>query len=1174
MTAGPEVQKRVWCNECGDPSLFRPATDTSAPPPSHSKPRLISSTHVTKRKKISMPMILMFLLSLVSYSPVMGDDGPDYAKEIKPLLQRRCFSCHGALKQRGNLRLDVRSTMIQGGDNGSAVVPHKPEESILIDAISARNGLRRMPLEGEPLKPEEIELLTRWIATGAVAPDEPLPANPREHWAFKKPLKSIPPNVNEPEWNTNPIDRFVFAELKKRGLQPISLAEKNLLLRRVSLDLLGLPPTRQQLQEFLNDTAPDAYEKLVDRMLTSPQYGERWGRHWMDVWRYSDWDGYGSEIRESQAHIWRWRDWIVESLNADKPYHQMVEEMLAADELYPQGQETIRATGFLARNYFKFNRNVWLDNTIEHTFKAFQGITMNCARCHDHMYDPISQVEYYQARAIFEPYDVRTDRIPSQSDTSKDGLVRAYDANLASQTFLLVRGDEKQPRKDQSLSPAIPSVLGGGAIQSAAITLPAVAYYPGLNSYSQNEFRRAAEQKLKDAEDSKSKAHAVLLTAQQKLSQFQASATNEKSFKPAEAILEDNFNNARPELWKQLSGQWEYATGKLLQKQVGATFCGLESLVSLPRDFVVKFRFKTTGGEMWKSVGITFDARADAEGTGVYLSAFAGGPKVQAALTTQGQTSYPADALKPFPTTVGEEHELIVFVKDQLMNVGVDGKALFVYRSPKTRISDGQFRLWTFDASAEFLGISVHPLTSETNLLERIDADSSLPAIKPLTVEAFKAAVNEAELVTALAEKKLAIAQAEHVAINARIDADNANYLLPKPTLASELSKTAVKAEREVSLAQAELVHLQAMQMLEKLRFTAGTTADEKQKKELTDLQAKLDQASKAVEIAKTALGQPPTENYTRFGPVYSTTSSGRRTALAKWLSSRENPLTARVAINHIWARHFGMPLVSTMFDFGVNGKTPSHPELLDFLAVELMDNEWRMKAIHRLIVTSHVYRLGSNVLSPDDPNLQIDPENVYLWKAHVHRMEAEIVRDSTFSACEQLDLTQGGPDLDPNLGQTVPRRSLYFRSAKEKKVQFLAMFDSANPVECYRRSESIVPQQALAMANSTLTLAQARLLAQRLSREAGEGSDLNSHSQFIRLCMLQILNREPSDEERQECLNFLESQTKRFADKSRLTSSGGAISTHVAPSAIPHLRARENLVHVLLNHNDFITIR
>ena len=250
-------------------------------------------------------------------------------------------------------------------------------------------------------------------------------------WQPFDPLTRPPvPRVNSKR-AANPIDAFIASEHQARGLKPRPEASKELLLRRVYLDLIGLSPTPEELHAFESDRSPHAYDKVVDRLLADPRYGERWGRHWMDVWRYSDWAGWsgGNQIRDSKPHIWRWRDWIIESLNNDKGYDRMILEMLAADELAPQDTNALRATGFLARNYKMLSREQWLEDTVKHTSQAFLGMTMGCAKCHDHKYDPISQMEYYEMRAVFEPYQVRTDRLPGQLDTAKDGLVRIYDTS-------------------------------------------------------------------------------------------------------------------------------------------------------------------------------------------------------------------------------------------------------------------------------------------------------------------------------------------------------------------------------------------------------------------------------------------------------------------------------------------------------------------------------------------------------------------------------------------------------------------------------------------------------------------------------------------------------------------------------------------------------------------------
>ena len=320
------------------------------------------------------------------------------------------------------------------------------------------------------------------------------------------------PEVKHKEWVRNPIDAFIAADHEKHGLTPRPEADKATLLRRVYFDLIGLPPTRAQLHAFLADDSPDAYEKVVDELLASPRYGERWGRHWMDVWRYSDWAGYGAEVRDSQQHIWHWRDWIVESLNADKPYDRMVTEMLAGDEIAPADPDTVRATGYLARSWYKFNRNVWMDNMVEHASKAFLGLTINCARCHDHKFDPVSQKEYYQFRAFFEPTNVRTDRLPGEPDTKKDGLPRIFDEKADAPTYLFARGDEKRPDKDHPLKPTPPAALGG-SMKIETVALPPEAWYPESQPFMRDGLLAAARVEVGKAEAEAKKSDSELARA-------------------------------------------------------------------------------------------------------------------------------------------------------------------------------------------------------------------------------------------------------------------------------------------------------------------------------------------------------------------------------------------------------------------------------------------------------------------------------------------------------------------------------------------------------------------------------------------------------------------------------------------------------------------------------------
>ncbi len=726
----------------------------------------------------------------------------EYARDIQPVLAARCYGCHGPKRHKAGLRLDSPRWIRKGGDGGAVIVPGASANSILIARVSGADGESRMPLRGEPLDAKQIALLRAWIDAGAPAPaeDEPEPAKvPNTHWSFQAPVARPVPTVHNPDWARNPVDAFLAAGQEAQGLTPVSPVARDLLLRRVFIDLIGLPPTRAQLLAFRADTSPDAYEKVVDRLLASPQYGERWGRHWMDIWRYSDPDGRKAkqDIWWSNAHIWRWRDWIVESLNRDKGYARMIVEMLAGDELAPGDPECLAATGFLVRNWFKLSRNIWLNNTVDHTGKAFLGLTIGCARCHDHKFDPISQKEYYQFRAFFEPHDIRTDPVPGAAGDQDAVVAHAYDAHPEAPTWIFIRGDEKRPDQSRVITPGVPAALGGSAVR-----------------------------------------------------------------------------------------------------------------VETPR------------------------------------------------------------------------------------------------------------------TTPEWGG------------------------------------------------------------------------------------------------------------------------------------------------------------------------STGRRLALARWLGDRHNPLTARVAVNHIWARHFGRPLVANVQDFGLRSKPPVQQPLLDWLAVEFMDHGWSMKWLHRLLVTSAAYRMQCSPRGASVANFTADPDNEYYWRMNPRRIEAEVVRDALLCLGGELDSTMGGPPLDCLAGPDFARRSLYHRYSREDKMVFLTVFDAPGVEECYRRQESIVPQQALALENSEFVWDQARRITRRLETQVPPEA-------FVTAAFEHVLGREPEPAERAACEQFLARQERLLADPTRLTPfppppppakvdpkiaqnvpglplvlGTGRRLSRVAPAAAPPGRAREYLIHALLNHNDFITVR
>ncbi len=881
----------------------------------------------------------------------------DYTRDIKPLLAEKCVSCHGPNKQEAGLRLDAAKFLVGDEMQEAVAVKKHPEKSLIIHRISADAADERMPPdgEGEKLSPEQIGLLSEWIQQGMPAPEhEDVLDSPEDHWAYQKIQRpELPTSVNSK--SQNPIDLFLEMQQKKHGLQPVRRATPETLLRRTSLNVIGLPPTVEQLKKFQADSSQAAYESVVNQLLASPQYGERWGRHWMDVWRYSDWSGYKNALRGSQRHIWHWRDWIIESLNEDKSYDQMVVEMLAGDEIAPLDQEVLRATGFLARNYHNSNRNIWLDATVEHTAKAFLGMTINCARCHDHKFDPIAQQEYYTFRAIFEPYNVRTDKLPGATNVTKDGIARVFDKDLAVETYLYRQGNEKFPDKENPLAPDVTEILGV-PYEVQSVELPVESFFPALEQRTRNE----------------------------------AIARAVKTEKVARAAL-----------------------AKLQP-------------VTKPID-------------------------------------------------TPSTRTPPAPSL---PQHLETSHQLAI--------------------------------------------------------LKHVSAQTSLNSLQ------------------------------------ARYEADAATHL-PKsaasPEHLEQLSKLAAKAERKENAVKASLSVFQKWQAVQKAESSEEKDAAKKKaalNKARKDLAtSRIDAAQKQSELSKTDA------KYTSVGPVYPKQSTGRRSALARWIVHPENPLTARVAINHICLRHFVTPIVENVFDFGMRAPKPTHSELLDWLASELIQSGWSMKHIHHLILTSQTYQQAST----DDADLlaknqKVDKDNKYYWRANVRRLESEIVRDSILSVAGQLDLSMSGPDIDYSQGEEIPRRSLYFRHAYEKQMLMMTIFDAANPGDCYRRSPSIIPQQALALANSQLSIDASRKLATNISETASDSSE------FIQNSFLKILSREPSELEMKTCKQFLVSQETLLSKKESLTTVSAKTSPKLNAAESPAHRSRENLIHVLLNHNDFISVR
>jgi hypothetical protein len=1039
------------------------------------------------------------------------DCAADYLSEIKPVLQARCYACHGVLKANAGLRLDTAELLRTTGDDGPVIVPGKPEESRLLARLTTGDVHERMPLEAAPLKAAEIAAIRSWIEAGAPAPEgEKAEADPRDHWSFRRIER---PAVPSGAGSGNPVDDFLAVKHREHHLQIRPEAERGLLLRRLYLDLVGLPPTAEQL----SDERP--YETIVDELLASPQHGERWARHWMDVWRYSDWYGLGDQLRHSQKHLWHWRDWIVESLNEDKGYDRMIAEMLAADELAPGDADAVRATGFLARNYYLFNRTTWLDDTIESTGKAFLGLTLNCAKCHDHKYDPVAAVDYYNFRALFEPHQVRLDPVPGVIDFEKGGIPRAFDDRPDAATFLHLRGDPAQPDKNTKITPAVPAIFASFAPPVESVALPREEWAPATREHVRRDRLAAAQAKIATAAKALALAEADPAVAPAVGSSTTASGT----------WLHDDFD-APSDRWELIGGGWKYEGGKLLQTVPSREGAMLRSREEHPRDFELRGRYTTTGGTTYRSVTFRFDLdEAGQNSNFVYTSAHEGGSKVQVAHTIDGKISYPGAGMVTRAIEVGKEYELRFAVRDRLINVWLDGTFLIAYELPR-RSGGGRIALSGFDATVAFDSVSIAPLAAGV----KMTATGNPPGTPP--TDPAKA--------VALAKASLAAAESELGYLEAVLAADTAALSATDEALA----KVASIREGEMMAARARLELL-----------TLGPDGDTKKVKAANDALAAAEKKLAAKDAVYTSLRaakkalETPEHKDDSYAPTFSPVSTGRRLMLARWITSRENPLAARVAVNHLWMRHFGEPIVETVFDFGRQAPRPGHHELLDWLAAEFIESGWSFKHLHRLLVTSAAYRRDSSNAGADPATLAADPTNRFNWRAHPRRMESQVVRDSLLHLAGELDATMGGPSV-PSNGNSK-RRGLYLLHSRDDEDKLLTMFDNADILQCYRRTESIVPQQALALANSGLAIEMAGKIAARISTGLGGGED----GAFIEAAFALVLGRSAHPDELAVCLEFCGSLLNLETVKK-------------APDPGSVVRAR--LVHALLNQNDFVAVR
>lgn len=1145
------------------------------------------------------------VLTLVRLAVGSDTDRVDYLRDVKPVLKERCYACHGVLKQEGGLRLDS-GELIRAGSGTGPVLAAGVDGGTLLERIRSNDSSLRMPPEGEPLTSKQIEQISRWIQQGASSPaDEKPQPDPRLHWAYQAPLRPALPTLTHDEWVQNPIDSFIGQSHERAGLVRQPTASKETLLRRVTLDLIGLPPTPDELREFLADNSPDALAAVVDRLLESPAYGERWGRHWMDVWRYSDWFGrrYVPDVWNSAPQIWRWRDWIVGSLNADKSYARMVSEMLAGDEVDPENPESGFATGYLIRNWYALNPNDWMRSNVEHVGKAFLGLTFNCAHCHDHKYDPITQNDYFRFRAFFEPIAIRQDRVAGEADPGqyKDyeygilrkiqrlGGVQIYDKEPTAPTWFYTGGDERNRLTDRGSIPAgVPGFLATDGFTIQQLELPPRGWYPGLRPEIQRTVLADHEAALRLAE---AELPAARTAAESALPDLQVKlAEAEREFESA--VVAANSAGRSGGLTGRQSLVLDASAGRRL------VLNGLRNVNAFQDGMSIQFRMR-----IQKDAHFNFQLVKDStKGLTAGLVAFDKGKIIsyQPGTTTEfevgqydfaaGQKDFSAalsfldgdrcrlsivslsDSKTIVPATVvarngwnpvGNAEQAIAFDAKTGSSVVIDDVIVETASPSDPELSLISNRLAKFDFEQplyvdghDVIGVdgwfgSSFNVAGATSTISSTSCDASLAGASQKVIAARRALEAVQLKVLAFEAKRLA-ALAGLESTNARIAADRAKYGETRDQDAKALSLLANQIHRKYALlaAQAELLECDYLQSTAELK----PSGDANRAKEIDAAKTQRVTASIGLDKAQIERALPPDTSYPPLSPVYPQVSTGRRKALVDWMSSPKNPLTARVAVNHIWMRHFHAPLVASVSDFGVNGATPTHPELLDWLAVELMESNWSMKHVHKLIVTSGTYALSSNPGPSTNPSRAIDPENRLLWRMNQGRMESEIVRDSLLAVAGHLDQRMGGQELENSQALTTRRRTLYYCCEPEidGKSEFGALFDAPEPAECYRRTKSIIPQQALALTNSQLVHDLSESLASKIATSLPiEHQADDAH--YASIAYERILSRKPTDAELQSCVEFLKINGNDAADQVRL---------------------RQALVRVLLNHNDFVSIR
>lgn len=1069
-----------------------------------------------------------------------------FESKVRPVLIEHCQSCHGPEKRKSNLRLDSREAILKGGDHGASVVPGDVAASQLVRAVGYEQELKMPP--NSKLDQPLIDVLAEWVAMGAPWPAESAAApttaaggidiaKGREWWAFKPVAHVGPPTVNDESWVESPIDRFILAKLEASGIARAQPAEKRALIRRATFDLIGLPPTPEEVEAFLADDSPDAFAKVVDRLLASPHYGERWGRHWLDVVRYTDSFDSRAGATTDPVNSWRYRDWVIGAFNRDMPYDQFVKYQIAGD-VSPDPQDpdakynrdgTI-ATAMLAIGNWpqgdadkqKMVTDI-VDDQIDVVSRGIMGVTMGCARCHDHKFDPFTMNDYYGLAGIF----FSTHILPGPGQKTEGSPI----LHIPLMTPEAAAARDARTKREAELDAAIEQ-------QSEALrqrVVPEMMKRTG--EYLVAAWDAAQAQASNPAFDVAAFAGGRGLNSDA-LSRWM----DQLGLAPVR-YMRNAVPNAQnlPGLfsWLGTNGIPSATINTSDQERVYST------ITQPPRSVIVHPSPQTGVAVLWRSP-IAGDVMlgasiADADpncGNGV---AWRIEHRAGAAATTieQGEMDNAGSmdiSPQTQPWTVAAGDSLLVVIEPR----GEYSCDSTVVKIQITSAADPA-TTWRFtpDLMADPLQSNPHP-DSMGNAGTWAFVDMGVPpapADSPIAAWMAASASNDRAAVELSAREiqQTVSAVVDALAANENDIAkvpDDGNTRFYKflvseqgPYFVDPLSLAAPEfaADREKLAAVRKEFDGLRTQPLPEVDYTEGAQEGGTPNTEHEGIRdARIHKRGSYTQLGDAVPRGFPAVLVRDDAASPAITGSGRL-QLADWVASADNPLTARVMVNRIWQHHFGDGIVRTPGNFGKQGAAPTHPELLDYLAAEFVKSGWSVKAMHRLMMLSSTYR---QACTPSAPG--IDPDNLHFGRQNRRRLEAEPLRDAMLAVSGKLDLTVGGkafPDI------ATPRRTVYFRTVRSDRTSYTMLFDAADPTAIVdKRTESTVAPQALFLINNPFVLDQARALAERVL-----GWDAADDAARIAQVYPILYARPPRDEEIAIGLRVLEqAHANSHGDESR----------------------------------------